>query len=199
MSHLNHLYKDPKLKKIILSQSSVELKKEKNIWLWICFSIISQQLSTKVAAVIQQRFLNLFPKKKPSLQDVVDTDFETLKSIGLSVSKTNYILNVCRFFIEHKLTDARLHKMNDEKLKELLIQIKGVGRWTVEMILMFAMEREDVFAVDDLGIQQSMCKLYSIDNSDKKEMKLAMEKISSRWRPYRTYACRYLWGWKDSK
>lgn len=199
MSHLNHLYKDPKLKKIILSQSSVELKKEKNIWLWICFSIISQQLSTKVAAVIQQRFLNLFPKKKPSLQDVVDTDFERLKSIGLSVSKTHYILNVCHFFIEHKLTDARLHKMNDEELKELLIQIKGVGRWTVEMILMFAMEREDVFAVDDLGIQQSMCKLYSIDISDKKEMKLAMEKISLRWKPYRTYACRYLWGWKDSK
>lgn len=199
MSHLNHLRKDLKLKKIIASQDPVVLQKEKNIYLWICFSIISQQLSTKVAAVIQKRFLDLYKKKKPSLQDIVGTDFTTLKNIGLSESKTNYIFNVCRFFIEQKLTDAKLFKMQDDELKEMLIQIKGVGKWTVEMILMFAMEREDVFAVDDLGIQQQMCKLYSIDSTDKKQMKIKMEEIASGWSPYRTYACRYLWAWKDSK
>jgi len=197
LEHLKHLYKDKKLKAIISNQEIIVLKKEKNIYLWICFSIISQQLSTKVAKVIQQRFLDLYDSKKPSLEEIIATPFDTLKGIGLSQSKTNYLLNVCHFFLEHKLTDSKLNKMDDETLIELLIQIKGVGRWTVEMILMFALGREDVFAVDDLGIQQKMCALFDIDKTDKKQMKMKMQEISSPWSPYRTYACRYLWGWKS--
>jgi DNA-3-methyladenine glycosylase II len=86
---------------------------------------------------------------------------------------------------------------NDELIK-YLTQIKGVGQWTVEMILMFTLGREDVFAIDDLGIQQSMVKLYDLDASDKKALKERMLQLSAKWSPYRTYACRYLWGWKDS-
>jgi len=198
LEHLKHLYKDKKLKAIISNQEIIVLKKEKNIYLWICFSIISQQLSTKVAKVIQQRFLDLYDSKKPSLEEIIATPFDTLKGIGLSQSKTNYLLNVCHFFLEHKLTDSKLNKMDDETLIELLIQIKGVGRWTVEMILMFALGREDVFAVDDLGIQQKMCALFDIDKTNKKQMKMKMQEISSPWSPYRTYACRYLWGWKST-
>jgi DNA-3-methyladenine glycosylase II len=89
--------------------------------------------------------------------------------------------------------------MDDEELIEFLVQIKGIGRWTAEMILMFTLGREDVFAVDDLGIQQAMTKLYKLNAEDKKGMKQEMIKISSKWSPYRTYACRYLWGWKDGK
>jgi DNA-3-methyladenine glycosylase II len=195
LEHIKHLNKDKKLKAIIASQETIVLKKEKTIYLWICFSIISQQLSTKVAKVIQQRFLDLYDSKKPSLEEIIATPFDTLKGIGLSQSKTNYLLNVCHFFLEHKLTDSKLIKMDDDTLIELLIQIKGVGRWTVEMILMFALGREDVFAVDDLGIQQKMCALFDIDKSDKKQMKIKMQEISYPWSPYRTYACRYLWGW----
>ena len=198
LEHIKHLNKDKKLKAIISTQETIVLKKEKNIYLWICFSIISQQLSTKVAKVIQQRFLDLYDSKKPSLEEIIATPFDTLKGIGLSESKTNYLLNVCHFFLEHKLTDSKLNKMDDETLIDLLIQIKGVGRWTVEMILMFALGREDVFAVDDLGIQQKMCALFDIDKTDKKHMKLIMQEISSPWSPYRTYACRYLWGWKSA-
>jgi len=198
LDHIKHLKKDKKLKSIISSQDPIVLKKEKNIYLWICFSIISQQLSTKVAKIIQQRFLDLFDSKKPSLEEIISTPFDTLKGIGLSESKTNYLLNVCHFFLEHKLTDSKLNKMDDETLIDLLIQIKGVGRWTVEMILMFALGREDVFAVDDLGIQQKMCALFEIDNSNKKNMKINMAEIAASWSPYRTYACRYLWGWKSA-
>ena len=197
MEHIKHLNKDKKLKAIISTQETIVLKKEKNIYLWICFSIISQQLSTKVAKVIQQRFLDLFDSKKPSLEEIIATPFDTLKGIGLSQSKTNYLLNVCHFFLEHKLTDNKLNKMDNETLIALLIQIKGVGRWTVEMILMFALGREDVFAVDDLGIQQKMCALFDLDKTDKKQMKSKMQEIATPWSPYRTYACRYLWGWKS--
>ena len=91
-----------------------------------------------------------------------------------------------------------LGQMSNEEVIDLLTQIKGVGRWTVEMILMFTLGREDVFAVDDLGIQQAITKLYKLDATDKKLMKGKMLQISSKWSPYRTYACRYLWGWKDN-
>jgi DNA-3-methyladenine glycosylase II len=151
-----------------------------------------------VATIIYARFLALFNKKNPSPKDIVAVPFEQLRGIGLSNAKTNYVLNVCNFFIENKLTDARLHKMNDEELIEYLVQIKCIGRWTAEMILMFTLGREDVFAVDDLGIQQAMTKLYKLDTEDKKVLKQQMLKIAAKWSPYRTYACRYLWGWKDN-
>ncbi len=197
MPHIIHLSKDKKLHKIILQQEKYLLEKRNHVHLHICASIISQQLSTKVAAVIYARFLALFSKKNPGPKDIVSMPFDQLRSIGLSNAKTNYVLNVCNFFIENNINDARLHKMEDEELIEFLTQIEGVGRWTAEMILMFTLGREDVFAVDDLGIQQSICKLYNIDAADKKTMKLQMLKISAKWSPYRTYACRYLWGWKD--
>lgn len=199
MPHLVHLAKDKRLHKIIRLQEKYILQKRNNVHLHICASIISQQLSTKVAAVIYARFLALFNKKNPSPKDIIAIPFDKLRGIGLSNAKTNYVLNVCNFFIDNRLTDARLHKMKDEELIEYLVQIKGIGRWTAEMILMFTLGREDVFAVDDLGIQQAMTKLYNLDVDDKKEMKQQMLKISEKWSPFRTYACRYLWGWKDGE
>ena len=199
MPHLAHLSRDKKLGKIILLQEKFTLQKKNNIYLHLCFSIMSQQLSTKVADVFHKRFLALYKGRIPSAQHIAETPFETLRGIGLSNAKANYVLNVCRFFIDEKITDARLHKMKDEELIKYLTQIKGVGQWTVEMILMFTLGREDVFAADDLGIQQAICKLYRVDASDKKVMKQEMLRISSKWSPYRTYACRYLWGWKDNK
>ena len=198
MQHIIHLSKDKKLKKIIDLQEPHVVAKKNNIYLELCASIISQQLSTKVAAVIYKRFLDLYGKKKPSLQQVIDTPFETLRGIGLSNAKTNYVKNVCQFFLDEKITDAKLHKMSNEELIQYLSQIKGVGQWTVEMILMFTLGREDVFALGDLGIQQSIAKLYKLDTTDKKTFREKMITVSAKWSPYRTYACRYLWGWKDN-
>ena len=199
MQHIAHLSKDKKLGKIIQLQETHVLQKKKNIYLELCFSIMSQQLSTKVAAVFQKRFLGLYNNRVPTASQIAETPFETLRSIGLSNAKAGYVLNVCRFFIEEKVTDARLYKMNDEAIINYLTRIKGVGKWTAEMILMFALGREDVFSADDLGIQQAICKLYALDASDKKIMKQEILRISSKWSPYRTYACRYLWGWKDNE
>ena len=198
MQHIHHLSKDKKLKKIIALQQPVTLTKRKYVYLHLCLSIMSQQLSTQVAQVFHQRFLKLYTGKKPSLQQIADTPFEVLRGIGLSNAKANYVLNVARFFISEKITDTQLYKLENETLIQYLTQIKGVGRWTVEMILMFTLGREDVFALDDLGIQQAICKLYLLDAADKKKMKENMALISKAWSPYRTYACVYLWGWKDN-
>lgn len=198
MDYINHLSKDSRLGKILAGQDAVELQSKKNIPLRLCASIMSQQLSTKVAKVIFQRFLDLYGGKEPKPEQIVATPFETLRAIGLSNAKTQYVLNVAQFAIDHKLDDKKFKKMSNEEIISLLTQIKGVGQWTVEMLLMFTLGREDVFAVDDYGIQSAMKKLYKLDDSSKKEFKEKMQKLASKWSPYRTYACLHLWQWKDS-
>ena len=199
MEYVKHLQKDKKLASILKNQEPQELLRRKDVWLQLCYSIMSQQLSIKVADIIQGRFDALFSTKKITPQQVLDLPFDTLRSIGLSNSKTHYVRNVCEFFLEEKLTDARLHKMTPEEVMDKLVQIKGVGRWTVEMLLMFSLGFEDVFAVDDLGIQQAMTRLYKLDKTNPKKMKVDMIRISATWSPYRTYACLHLWKWKDIK
>jgi DNA-3-methyladenine glycosylase II len=198
MEHIIHLSKDKKLKVLIDGQEPYVLLKRNKVYLRLCASILSQQLSTKVAQVLYKRFLGLFGGKEPTAQQVLDTPATVFRSIGFSNAKASYVHNVCRFFIENKITDARLHKMNNDEVLALLTQIKGVGKWTVEMILMFTLGREDVFAMDDLGLKNGVIKLYKIKETDKKLLTEKIEKISLKWSPYRTYASRYLWGWKDN-
>ncbi len=199
MNYIAHLSKDKKLREVLATQDAIEIKKRKNIPLRLCASIMSQQLSTKVAAVLFKRFLELYEGKEPTPQEIVDTPYDTLKGIGLSNAKTVYVLNVAHFCIEHGVDDKRLKKLTNEEIIELLTQIKGVGKWTVEMLLMFTLGREDVFAVDDYGIQSAMKKLYNLDDSNKKSFKETLLKLSEKWSPYRTYACLHLWNWKDEK
>jgi DNA-3-methyladenine glycosylase II len=198
MEYTLHLSKDKKIKKLIDHHGMLTLKKQKNICTYLCASIMSQQLSTKVADVIYQRFLNLYGGKEPTAEQVVATAPETLRAIGLSNAKVSYVQNVARFAIEHGMEHTRLHKMDDEEVIAYLTQIKGVGRWTVEMLLMFALKRENVFALDDLGVQNAMIALYKLDRTDKKKFREDMIRISKKWSPYRTYACMYLWRWKDN-
>jgi DNA-3-methyladenine glycosylase II len=199
MSHyIEHLSKDKKLAAVLAKQEPItQLKFHRNICLRLCASIMSQQLSTKVAKVLYHRFLDLYEGKEPTPQQIADTPFDQLKGIGLSGAKTQYVLNVAQFALEHDLSDKRVKKMDDEAVINLLTQIKGVGRWTVEMLLMFTLGREDVFAVDDYGIQVAMKRLYKLDDTNKKAFKEKMLKLSAKWSPYRTYACLHLWRWKD--
>ncbi|ASZ10465.1 DNA-3-methyladenine glycosylase [Chitinophaga pendula] len=197
--YIAHLSKDKYLATIIQAPLQ-ELTLRKNIAMQLIGAIMSQQLSVKVANIIYQRFLDLYDGKVPTPQQVIDTPAPTLRAIGLSNAKVSYVHNVARFVIEEKLTDKKLHKMNDEEVITYLTRIKGVGKWTVEMLLMFDLGREDIFSIDDLGIQQAMIKLYRIKKTnDKKALRLRLLKISAKWAPYRSHACRYLWAWKDMK
>ncbi len=198
MSYKEHLLKDKKLS-ICLGTDLHELALQKNIAVRLMASIMSQQLNTKVAQVIYTRFLNLYNQKEPKPQQVLDTSFDQLRGIGLSNAKVNYVQNVATFCIEQKITDKKLQQLSNEEIVELLTQIKGVGKWTVEMLLMFSLQREDVFAVDDLAIQQAMIKLYKLDTSNKKQLKEKIVQSSTKWSPYKTYACLHLWKWKDEK
>lgn len=198
MKHLQHLRKDKKLARILHNEAN-ELSLRKNIPLRLIASIMSQQLNTKVATIIYKRFLCLFNDKEPKPQQVLDISNEKLRAIGLSNAKVNYIKNVALFCIENKITDKKLLTMPNDEIIKLLTQIKGVGQWTVEMLLMFSLGREDVIALDDLGIQTAIARLYKLDIDNKKELKIKMSEISKKWSPYRSYACLYLWQWKDMK
>lgn len=198
MEYKKHLSKDPKFKKLLKLEINTPVLR-KNIALRLVASILSQQLSTKVARVMYQRFLDLFGGKEPTPKQILEVPVEKIRAIGISQSKANYIHNVSQFIVEHKITDKKLHKMTDGEIIALLTQIKGVGRWTVEMLLMFSLGREDVFAVDDLGIQKGMQKLHKLDHLKGKELKARMVELSERWSPYRSYACLYLWKFQDTK
>lgn len=199
MEYITHLHKDKKLRIIISDASPLAPGKKKNLWLYLCASITSQQLSVKVAAVIWKRFLDLFEGKEPTPQEVLAAEPAQLRGIGLSNAKVKYVQAVAAFALEQGLEWKKLSKMENEAVINYVTTIKGVGRWTAEMMLMFALGREDVFAVDDLGIQNAMCRLYKLDAADKKQMKTDMLRISAKWTPYRTYACLHLWSWKDAK
>ncbi len=161
-------------------------------------SIVSQQLSTKVAPIILNRFKSLYGGKIPGNKKILETDIESLRACGLSYQKSNYIQNIARHFEDNKLKNAQFANMSDEDIIQELTRIKGVGRWTVEMVLMFCLARPDVFSPLDFGIRTAMVEIYKI-RKEKKELEKKLFSIADKWRPFRTTACLYLWAYKDLK
>jgi DNA-3-methyladenine glycosylase II len=190
---LEHLKNDVILYQAIMNLDT-EIRPEPDIDIYhsLLSSIVSQQLSTKVVKIIWNRFTDLFVEGYPDPEDLLSKDHGILRSIGLSNSKANYVKNVAEFKLANDMSFDFLQTKSDEDIIQYLSQIKGVGRWTVQMILMFPMDRPNVFPVDDLGIQNAMKRLYNIA-LEKKELKAKMLDIASVWDPYRTLASKYLW------
>lgn len=151
-------------------------------------SIISQQLSVKAAETIFARFVGLFRNGEfPTAKEIVTMDDENMRIAGLSYSKIKYIKSVANAFISDLVDIEKIRKQSDEEVITELTQIKGIGRWTAEMILIFTLNRPDIFSIGDLGLRNAITKLYGI--TDQKEM-LA---LSETWSPHRSTACWYLW------
>ncbi len=190
---IEHYRKDPVLYQAI-SGLDIEIRPELNVDIYVSLlnSIVSQQLSTKVVLIIWQRFSDLFPGGYPNANQLLATDHQILRRVGLSNSKANYLKNVAEFSLSNDMSFEHLHQKSDEEVISYLTQIKGVGRWTVQMILMFPMDRPNVFPVDDLGIQNVMKDLYGLD-LDRKELRKRLIEIADRWDPYRSLASKYIW------
>ena len=190
---IEHYKRDPVLYNAI-ADLDIEIRPELNIDIYVSLlnSIVSQQLSIKVVRIIWQRFTDLFADGYPDANQLLTTDHRMLRRVGLSNSKANYLKNVAEFKLSNNLSYDYLESKSDEEIIDYLIQIKGVGRWTVQMILMFPMNRPNVFPVEDLGIQNAMKSLYDI-RLEKKELKLKMLEIAEAWHPHKTVASKYLW------
>lgn len=151
-------------------------------------SVVGQQLSVKAADTIYKRFIGLFATDTfPTAEQIIAKDDDTLRSAGLSFSKISYIKSIANAFISDLIDAEKVAKQSDEEVIQELIQIRGIGRWTAEMVLIFALQRPDVFSIDDLGIRNAIIKWYGI--TDRKEMVA----LSEQWRPHRSTACWYLW------
>lgn len=195
---LEHLSRDPILKSLIDSRQLKERPSQPSVYEALIRSIVFQQLSGASASSIHRRFLNLFEDEYPDPLQILDLHEQNLRQVGLSRQKISYIQNTAQFFLENNLRHAPWEKMSDEAIIDQLTQIKGVGQWTVEMILMFTLHRPDVLPLDDLVIKTSMITLYDVENYKGKALHQKLIKIAEPWRPYRTTACRYLWQWKDT-
>lgn len=188
---------DPVLARIVV-EYPFKVSRGSDIYLDLLESILSQQLSVKAAATIHERFLDLFPQRYPEPQRLRALSDEALRVAGVSRQKAGYVRNVAAFAADRGLDRKRLARLTDDEVIMHLTQIKGVGRWTVEMLLMFSLHRPDVFPVDDLGIQVAMKKLYRL-RSEGRALRQRMEQIAEAWRPYRTHACKCLWRWRHTR
>ena len=154
-------------------------------------AILHQQLSTKAAATIHRRFLQLYPDKPfPSATDILDTPDVTLRSVGISRPKIIYLKNLAQKVLDDLPTLEELEKMDDESIIKTLTQVKGIGRWTVQMLLIFRMNRYDVLPVDDLGVRVGIKKVYGLDELPDRK---TIESLAQRLKPYCSIASWYLW------
>ncbi len=186
---ITFLQKDPELAAIIDSVGDYTLKRRNHHFSVLVESIISQQIATSAAEAIFKRFKQLYPKF-PTASEILATRKSKLRVAGLSGMKIEYLKDLARHVEEGKLNMKTLSKMNDEDVIAHLTQVKGIGRWTAEMFLIFSLGRQDVFPVDDLGLRKGVQILFSLQDIPKPK---EAEKLGERWKPYRTIATWYLW------
>jgi len=188
--------KDPVIKQVIEECAEIKITTwGQDIYFALCDCIISQQISAKVATVIFGRFCQLFPDEYPTPTLLLQKTDEELRGVGLSTQKMGYLRNLAEFQVKHNLTFDNLNELSDEEIIKFITQVKGIGRWTVEMLLMFSLCRPDVFPIDDLVIRQKIVKAYQL-TEEGKLLRKRMREIAQNWQPYRSFVCMYLWRWK---
>ena len=189
--------RDPALAVIMKGRTPFAPRARPDPYMDLLQSIVSQQLSVKAADTIFKRLLDLFPRGYPTAARLAAMSDEALRAAGVSRQKAGYLRNVAVFARAGGLRLARLRAMTDDEVIAHLTAIKGVGRWTVEMLLMFTLGRPDIFPVDDVGIQAAMIRLYRLRVRGR-PLRARLEKIAEAWRPHRTTACHFLWQWRDT-
>lgn len=173
-----------------------DLQPVKNYFKSLTRNIIFQQLSSKAAQTILNRFLLLFPDKNyPLPEDVLLVSDKDLRGVGLSTSKTNYLKNISKAFINETFDHKNINEYNDKEIIEQLVKIKGVGPWTAQMFLIFTLNRLDVFPIGDLGVQKGFQKYFELEKIPTSYDMLSRSEI---WKPYRTIMTLYFWKLADN-
>lgn len=191
---LRHLKKDDKMRLIIAKNPKPTFTRGRGAYVALVRSIIYQQLSGKAARTILKRFLALYGAH-PTPQAVLSTSQSVLRGAGLSKQKIEYLYDLSRKFEDGTIQPRKFRSMSDEEIREHLIAVKGVGRWTADMFLMFFLNRPDVLPTGDLGIQKGFQKLFKLKKLPNAK---SMERLAKPWEPYRTVASWYLWRVADS-
>tara|TARA_Y200000002_G_C22680571_1_gene663893 strand:+ start:55 stop:675 length:621 start_codon:yes stop_codon:yes gene_type:complete len=180
--------KDKKLGVIIKNYPKDFLFSKSDPFYTLARSIIGQQISVKAAQAVWNRFESKVKKVNP--RNTSNMHFMSMKSCGLSRQKISYLKSLSDAFIYKKINPKKWKQYSDEEIINELVQIKGVGRWTAEMFLIFNLCRPDIFPADDLGLIKGICTCYNLEYPIKKEAALNM---SEKWAPYRSVATWYFW------
>ncbi len=180
--------KDKALGKIILSYPSDFLYTKSDPFYTLARSIVGQQISVSAAQAVWNRFEKKVVMVRP--HKVKMTHYMSLKSCGLSKQKITYLKSLSNAFLEKKIQPNKWATLENERIIDELTQIKGIGRWTAEMFLIFNLCRPDIFPVDDLGLIRGICKCYNLKYPITKDHAL---KISKKWQPWRSVATWYFW------
>lgn len=181
---------DPVMDHVIQEIGPFRLKAQRRGFEILVRSILSQQISTSAARTIRERLQDLLPGRRirpAALEALTD---EQLQSVGISIQKRSSLRDLTRHALDGTLNFRRIARVRDEEAIEELIQVRGIGRWTAQMYLIFSLGRMDVFAPDDLGLQQAIRKLYVLPQSPKRAH---FDELAVRWSPYRSIASWYLW------
>lgn len=182
---------DPNLKILFNSFDVPALKIEKNYFWSLCRSIIYQQISGKAAKTISDRFIAIFPAgNNLEPKDILNIDINSLYAVGLSKQKSSYIKNIASAYDSGFIDENNFSTMTDAEILKQLTNIKGVGRWTAEMFLIFTLKRSDVFPVTDLGVQKGFQIFYALEKLPTID---DMNKKAEKWKPYRTIVTLYMW------
>ena len=186
-----HLQKnDPIFKPILKSVGPFTAKTKRDRFGTLVNSIISQQISVAAAATIRERLATAVKPNAISPESLLKFDSESLREVGISRQKASYVLDLAEKVHTGTIDLKTIHKKDDEAVIEEMIQVRGIGRWTAQMFLMFSLGRLDVLPVDDLGIKNAIQKQYDLPELPDKTQ---IEAIAENWRPYSTVACWYLW------
>ncbi len=185
---------DPIILNLIKKYGELQWNEERDLFESLIEAIISQQLSIKASDTIFGRFKKLFLStslgtQAPTPKQILQTSDEKLRSAGLSGAKTKYVKSLAEFVETKQLVLEELNNLSDEEVIIELTKVKGIGRWTAEMTLIFTLRRPDVFSVGDLGLRKAVSRLYGVDINDLAKI----EEISLKWSPNRSKVCRYLW------
>jgi len=183
---------DPRLRPIIRRVGPCTLHPRRDHFALLCQSIFTQQISSAVATVLFGRFRDLFPLRRPTPQRLLALDDMTLRGVGLSRSKIIYLRDLANHFTDGRLCGSRLAKLSDERVEAELTAVRGIGRWTAEMFLIFALNRPDVFPAGDLGIRKVMIPFVGGRDDDLPAPAVCIA-AAEIWRPWRTIAAWYLW------
>jgi len=184
------LKKDPKFAKIIMQVGDYNVKITKNRYQSLVEAIISQQLSGYAANSIIKKFRKLYKSKFPKPRDVIKTSDSKLRTTGLSKMKIVYIKELSKKIESKELNMRKISTQSDEQVIEVLTDVKGIGRWTAEMFLIFSLGRLDILPVGDLGLKKGIQSMYSLKELPEKEQ---IEQLAESWKPYRTVATWYIW------
>ena len=153
-------------------------------------TITGQQLSSKAAATIYARLTDIYGGRTPTPEEIIATDPQRLREVGLSGAKAAYLRDLAEHIVDGELPIGELAELPDDEVYKALIAVKGLGRWSVDMFLMFYLGRPDILPVGDLGIRKAIQVHYGLQELPKAA---EMERIAEAWRPHRTLACLYLW------